>query len=133
METITTLKSEEQSLTESGFYWRERNGVKNLVCRALEEKGFANGFSTRLGGVSAFPENSLNLAGFDEDSSDNIYENRRKWKQSDEYNDKLETASGRMTLVFRLIGKDWKAIHLHTSPDNPPASRPVLPSERENR
>lgn len=54
-----------------------------------------------------------------------------KWKQQQEYNDKLETASGRMTLVFRLIGKDWKVVHLHTSPDNPDASRPVLPSERD--
>ena len=54
-----------------------------------------------------------------------------KWKQQQEYNDKLETASGRMTLVFRLIGKDWKVIHLHTSPDNPDATRPVLPSERQ--
>lgn len=56
-----------------------------------------------------------------------------KWKQSDEYNGNLESASGRMTLVFRMIGKDWKVIHLHTSPDNPAASRPVLPSERENQ
>lgn len=48
------------------------------MCRALEEKGFANGFSTRTGGVSDFPENSLNLAGFDEDSAGNILENRRR-------------------------------------------------------
>ncbi len=54
-----------------------------------------------------------------------------KWKQTQEYNGKLETASGRMTLIFRLVGKDWKIIHLHTSPDNPDATRPVLPSERE--
>ena len=54
-----------------------------------------------------------------------------KWKQQQEYNGKLETASGRMTLVFKLIGKDWKIVHLHTSPDNPDATRPVLPSERE--
>ena len=50
-----------------------------LVSRALEAAGFANGFSTRLGGVSAFPENSLNLAGFDEDAAENIYENRRRF------------------------------------------------------
>ncbi|CAN5245208.1 hypothetical protein BH10ACI1_BH10ACI1_14990 [soil metagenome] len=55
-----------------------------------------------------------------------------KWKQSQEYNGKLETASGRMTLIFKLIKKEWKAIHLHTSPDNPDATRPVLTSEREN-
>ena len=55
-----------------------------------------------------------------------------KWKQQQEYKSKLETASGRMTLVFKLIGKDWKVVHLHTSPDNPDATRPVLTSEREN-
>lgn len=55
-----------------------------------------------------------------------------KWKQSQEFDGKLENASGRMTLVFKQIGKEWKIVHLHTSPDNPPASRPVLPSEREN-
>lgn len=53
-----------------------------------------------------------------------------KWKQSQENDGKLENASGRMTLVFKLIGKDWKITHRHTSPDNPPASRPVFPSER---
>jgi len=56
-----------------------------------------------------------------------------KWKQQQEYDGKLETASGRMTLVFRLIGKDWKVVHLHTSPDNPDTARPVFPSERENQ
>lgn len=53
-----------------------------------------------------------------------------KWKQSQIYDGKLEDASGRMTLVFRLIGKVWKVVHLHTSPDNPPATRPLLDSER---
>jgi len=66
-------------LAENGFYWREKNGVKILVSRALEEKGFTNGFSTRAGGVSDFPENSLNLAGYDEDSAENIAENRRRF------------------------------------------------------
>lgn len=55
-----------------------------------------------------------------------------KWKQMQEFNGKLESASGRMTLVFNLIGKDWKIVHIHTSPDNPDSSRPVFPSEREN-
>ncbi|MEO8649705.1 MAG: nuclear transport factor 2 family protein [Acidobacteriota bacterium] len=54
-----------------------------------------------------------------------------KWKQSQEFDGALETASGRMTLIFKKIGKDWKVVHLHTSPDNPPAARPVLPSERD--
>lgn len=72
-------KTEDQILTENGFYWREKDGVKVLISRALEEKGFTNGFSTRAGGVSAFPENSLNLAGYDEDSAENIAENRRRF------------------------------------------------------
>jgi ketosteroid isomerase-like protein len=54
-----------------------------------------------------------------------------KWKQTQENNGKLEDSSGRMTLVFKLIGKDWKVTHRHTSPDRPDATRPVFPSERE--
>jgi ketosteroid isomerase-like protein len=51
------------------------------------------------------------------------------WTQSQEYKGAPETASGRMTLVFRKVGTAWKAIHLHSSPDQPnPAVLP--PSER---
>lgn len=51
------------------------------------------------------------------------------WTQSQTYKGTAETASGRMTLVFKRIGKDWKAVHLHTSPDKEDPSR-VLPSEQ---
>ena len=51
------------------------------------------------------------------------------WTQSQDYKGQPETATGRMTLVFRRIGNTWKAIHLHTSPDRPDPSR-VLPSEQ---
>ncbi len=71
--------SEEQILTDTGFYWRERNGVKVLVCQPLENAGFVNGFSTRHGGVSPFPERSLNLSGFNDDTEANIFENRRRF------------------------------------------------------
>ena len=54
-----------------------------------------------------------------------------KWKQQQEYDSKLESGSGRTTLVFKKIGKDWKVVHMHTSPDNPPATRPILDSEKE--
>lgn len=53
------------------------------------------------------------------------------WKQTQEFDANPESAAGRMTLVFRKIGKDWKVIHLHTSPTTPAANRPVMPSERE--
>lgn len=72
-----------ETLADSGFYWRELDGVKVLVCRALEDAGFANGFSTRLGGVSSLNDSrngtELNLAGFNEDSRENIFENRRRF------------------------------------------------------
>lgn len=67
------------SAAAAGFCWRAAGGVKVLVCRALEDNGFVNGFSTRLGGVSPFPDGDLNLAGFIEDSAENIYENRRRF------------------------------------------------------
>src|SRR4029078_6730794 len=52
-----------------------------------------------------------------------------QWTQSQDYKGAPETASGRMTLVFKRIGTAWKAIHLHSSPDSPnPASIP--PSEQ---
>lgn len=70
---------DEQTLADSGFFWREKDGVRILVCSDLEGAGFANGFSTRLGGVSPFPEGDLNLAGYDEDLAENIEENRRRF------------------------------------------------------
>jgi ketosteroid isomerase-like protein len=51
------------------------------------------------------------------------------WTQSQNYKGAPETVTGRMTLVFKRIGTAWKAIHLHSSPDNPnPAVIP--PSEQ---
>lgn len=51
------------------------------------------------------------------------------WTQSQTYKGTPETATGRMTLVFRRFGNNWRAVHLHTSPDRPDPSR-VLPSEQ---
>ena len=51
------------------------------------------------------------------------------WTQSQTYKGTPETATGRMTLVFKHVGKDWKAIHVHTSADKPDPSR-VMPSEQ---
>lgn len=52
-----------------------------------------------------------------------------QWTQSQDYKGAPETASGRMTLVFKRVGNAWKAIHLHSSPDTPnPAVIP--PSEK---
>ena len=100
---VEMIISEDTSLTESGFVWRERDGVKVLVSTALEAAGFANGFSTRLGGVSAFPLGDLNLAGFNEDSAENIYENRRRF---------LRVFDGeyKLAMVWQVHGSDMKVI-----------------------
>lgn len=51
------------------------------------------------------------------------------WTQAQNYKGTPETVSGRMSLVFKHVGSAWKAIHLHSSPDNPnPAVIP--PSEK---
>jgi YfiH family protein len=95
--------TDEQILTERGFYWRERDGVKVLVCRPLEDAGFVNGFSTRLGGVSPFPSEDLNLAGFNEDSAENIYENRRRFLRAFDSDLKL-------AMVWQVHGDTVKTI-----------------------
>lgn len=45
------------------------------------------------------------------------------WTQSQTFKGAPETPTGRMTLVFKRTGNEWKAVHLHTSPDKPDASR----------
>ena len=75
METITS----EKDLSQAGFYWREIDGVRALICAPLEQDGFVNGFSTRIGGVSDMPKDALSLAGFNDDKAENILENRRRF------------------------------------------------------
>jgi YfiH family protein len=77
MDTIT--KNDLEKVEHSGFAWRERGGVRALVCTALAKLGFTNAFSTRLGGVSPLPQDALNLAGFADDTAENIAENRRRF------------------------------------------------------
>lgn len=52
------------------------------------------------------------------------------WTQSQTYKGNPETVSGRMTLVFKRVGTAWKAIHLHSSSDNPNPTV-VPPSEQQ--
>ena len=67
------------SLQQAGWQWRAKDGARVLCCPPLEAVGFTAGFSTRLGGVSPMPQDDLNLAGFDDDLAENIYENRRRF------------------------------------------------------
>lgn len=54
-----------------------------------------------------------------------------KWKQTQEDEGKLEQSSGRMTLVFKKLGRQWKVLHLHTSPDTFP-SAVMVPTSEDN-
>ncbi len=108
METITAeseLKRRQvAALHTSGFYWRERDSVHALICAPLEQDGFTNAFSTRLGGVSPMPEAALNLAGFNEDEAENIYENRRRF---------LKLFDGDWTLAgcWQMHSADVRIVH----------------------
>ena len=125
----------DETLADSGFHWRERGGVKVLVCSALENAGFVNGFSTRLGGVSPFGSVppavaggdfgiDLNLAGFDEDSAENINENRRRFLNV--FGGKLQ-----LTTVWQLHGEAIKTVaveaDIYTSEDRADALISNLP------
>jgi YfiH family protein len=92
------------ALQNAGFYWRENNGVRALVCAPLEQEGFTNAFSTRLGGVSPMPNGSLNLAGFNEDDAENIYENRRRFL-------KLFEGDWTLTGCWQIHGADVRIVH----------------------
>ena len=108
METITEAdelaRRQVAALQNSGFYWRERKSIRALVCAPLEQDGFTNAFSTRLGGVSPMPEAALNLAGFNEDDAENIYENRRRF---------LELFEGNWTLAgcWQMHSADVRIVH----------------------
>lgn len=100
METITV----ETEMEHAGFRWLEgEEGVRAIACAPLEAEGFANAFSTRAGGVSPFPEGSLNLAGFDQDSAENIRENRRRF---------LSALGGHWTLAacWQVHGSDVRVV-----------------------
>lgn len=104
MSTPIEMITDNSALESSGFYWRARDAVRGLICAALEDDGFANAFSTRMGGVSPMLENSLNLAGFNEDDAENIYENRRRF---------LKLFDGNWTLAgcWQIHGADIRVVH----------------------
>jgi ketosteroid isomerase-like protein len=53
------------------------------------------------------------------------------WTQTQTFNGQPDSGSGRMTLVFKRVGAEWKAVHLHTSPDKPDPSR--VPASEQQR
>jgi len=104
MSTPIEMITDDPAIESAGFYWRERDGLRALISGPLEQAGFANAFSTRLGGVSPMPENSLNLAGFNEDAAENIYENRRRFL-------KLFEGNWTLTGCWQTHSADLRVVH----------------------
>jgi len=96
--------TDDAAIESAGFYWRERDGVRALVCAPLETDGFTNAFSTRLGGVSPMPRDALSLAGFNEDDAENIYENRRRFL-------KLFEGDWTLTGCWQTHSADVRVVH----------------------
>jgi len=63
----------------TNFTFRSHGGVQLVVCKPLEQLGFKNAFSTRLGGVSPLPADALSLGNFNQDERANVIENRRRF------------------------------------------------------
>jgi len=78
--------------------------VRALICAPLEQDGFVNGFSTRLGGVSDMPRNALSLAGFNDDKAENILENRRRFL-------KLFPGPWALAGCWQVHGIDIRVVH----------------------
>lgn len=63
---------------QRGYTMRERNGVPVLCCDAFSSmRCIEHGFSTRLGGVSPAPYDSMNLSLTRDDSRENVLRNYR--------------------------------------------------------
>jgi len=83
----STHPPDELELQSSGFKMEHREvktatgraRLSYLVCQPLEQAGFPNAFSTRLGGVSRFAAGSLSLGYSRADSPENVDENRRRF------------------------------------------------------
>lgn len=58
---------------------KERHGVLFYSCDEMEQAGFAHGFSTRVGGVSPAPWDSLNLGAGRGDEPERVSENFRRF------------------------------------------------------
>ena len=104
MSTPMEMITDDAELQGAAFYWREVAGVRALICAPLEQNGFTNAFSTRLGGVSAMPRDALNLAGFNEDAAENIYENRRRFL-------KLFKGDWTLTGCWQTHSADVRVVH----------------------
>ncbi|QYO65416.1 peptidoglycan editing factor PgeF [Leptolyngbya sp. 7M] len=137
MDRIITSNSsvDDETLAESGFYWRDEAGLRALICEPLKEAGFINAFSTRLGGVSNLNNledgrqagfgTDLNLAGFDDDLAENIFENRRRFMN-------LFPGDLKLSTVWQVHGTDIKIIRNEVDADETETRSDAIISQVKN-
>lgn len=90
-----------------GMEWREQDGLRWLQA---DLGGARAAFSTRLGGVSKGPFDSLNLGVLTEDSSEAVVENRRRLAAS------LGHPPSRVPIGLQVHGP---GLAFHTDPQDP--------------
>lgn len=117
--------TDDAELKRAGFFWREQSSVRALVCEPLERHGFTNAFSTRLGGCSPMPQDALNLAGFNEDAAENIYENRRRFL-------KLLEGDWMLTACWQVHSADVRVVQDRDDARNDTEHCDALTTDRPN-
>ena len=86
------------------FSFRQTNKIQLLICDPIEKIGFKNAFSTRHGGVSDLPMNSLSLGSFSQDGREKIIENRRRFLAA------LNAENWSLVTARQVHGTDLRAI-----------------------
>src|SRR5215510_14926326 len=86
------------------FSFRQVNNIKLLICEPIEKIGFKNAFSTRQGGVSELPIDSLSLGNFSQDGREKIIENRRRFLTA------LDAANWNLVTARQVHGTELHAI-----------------------
>ncbi len=92
-------------MSDNAFRLHETEGIAYYTCRALEKiHNLSHGFSTRHGGLSSLPSNSLNLGHVPWDGREHVEENRRRFLDALQISpDWLTTLSQKHSADFHII------------------------------
>ncbi len=102
------------------FVIRQTGQLQLIVCRPIEQIGFRNAFSTRLGGVSPLPADALSLGNFSRDERPNVIENRRRFL------DALGAGDWKLVTARQIHSADVRILRDETDADGEPAACDAL-------
>ncbi len=109
----------------NNFAFRQIDNLQLLICEPIEEIGFKNAFSTRLGGVSPLPSGSLSLGNFSRDERENVIENRRRFLAA------LEASDWRLTTAKQIHSADVRLVSQADDARREPAECDALAANLE--